>query len=88
MGGGMKTKTAEALMYGKTIFATSESLQGYDINEKTGKQCNTAGEFIDAIHRHIGSNAPKLNTRARQLFLEKYSTTSTMNIFKQLLYNQ
>jgi hypothetical protein len=86
-GGGMKTKTAEALMYGKTIFATTESLQGYDINEKAGKCCNTAGDFIDAIRRRLDSHAPKLNTWARQLFLEKYSTASTVNIFKQLLFN-
>ena len=30
IGDGMKTKTAEAMMYGKTIFATDEALEGYD----------------------------------------------------------
>ncbi len=31
VGGGMKVKTCEALMYGKNIIGTSESFEGYDI---------------------------------------------------------
>ncbi len=29
-GAGMKVKTAEAMMYGRTIFASDEALEGYD----------------------------------------------------------
>lgn len=31
-GSGMKLKTAEALMYGKTVFGTTEAFEGYDVD--------------------------------------------------------
>jgi glycosyltransferase involved in cell wall biosynthesis len=49
-GSGMKTKVAEALMYGKKIIATPEAFSGYDdIAAKTGWLCETADEFITSI---------------------------------------
>lgn len=43
----MKTKTAEALMYGKTIIGTKEAFEGYVLDEKAMKLCSNAQEFID-----------------------------------------
>ncbi len=71
VGGGMKVKTAEALMYGKKIFATKEALTGYDVVGVEGiKECNTAEEFIAAI-TSIQENE-YFCMEVRKLFLEKY----------------
>lgn len=49
-GGGMKIKTAEALMYGKYILGTKEAFEGYSLDySKAGALCNNAEEFIKAI---------------------------------------
>lgn len=49
-GSGMKVKTAEALMYGKTIIATKEALEGYDTSNVNGiYECNSKEEFIYTI---------------------------------------
>ena len=49
-GSGMKTKVAEALMYGKKIVGTPEAFSGYeDIVDRAGWRCATADEFVDAI---------------------------------------
>ena len=49
-GSGMKTKTAEALMYGKPILGTKEAFEGYDLDFlKVGALCNTADEYIKKI---------------------------------------
>ena len=50
LGSGMKSKTAEALMYGKPILGTKEAFEGYDTDPaKVGALCNTATEFIETI---------------------------------------
>lgn len=81
-GGGMKTKTAEALMYGKTILATDEALEGYVIDEKAIHVCNNKQDFIDTIQKLIlNSNISKFNTHSRRLFKEYYSFESSVSSF-------
>lgn len=76
MGGGMKLKTAEAMMYGKTIFASDEALEGYDVKNVDGIfRCNSAEEFIHAIKSELGKNHHSYNESVRKQFLEKYETT-------------
>lgn len=49
-GSGMKTKTIEALSYGKTILGTEEAFVGVSADyNRMGGLCNTAEEFIDKI---------------------------------------
>lgn len=51
-GSGMKLKTAEALMYGKTIFGTTEAFSGYALDfDRVGGLCNTAREIHDKDQR-------------------------------------
>lgn len=70
-GGGMKVKTAEALMYGKKILASKEALTGYDVqNINCIKECNTEEEFVKEI-KELKQNE-KFNIDSRKLFLEKY----------------
>lgn len=84
-GSGMKTKTAEALMYGKIIVGTSEAFEGYIINPECMKLCNTANEFITSVNEVIGSNQVFFNKTARQHFKEYYSNKSLIKPLKDYL---
>ena len=49
-GSGMKTKVAEALMFGKAVLGTAEAFSGYEeIIGKAGQVCATADQFVAAI---------------------------------------
>ena len=50
-GSGLKTKTVEALRYGKTILGTPEAFEGIDIasNPEIGTVCSTSADFSAAI---------------------------------------
>lgn len=81
-GGGMKVKTAEALMYGKYIIATKEALTGYEITSNEGVQCDDDLSFISAITNI--KITYKYNKSSRILFESKYSFNSSLSAFKQL----
>ena len=83
LGDGMKTKTAEAMMYGKTIFASSEALEGYEVdNVKNIYKCNTENEFIDRINEYFIKGEGKLfNKNIREKFISKYEFDSKYNEF-------
>lgn len=85
-GGGMKVKTCEALMYGKNILASDESLEGYDLDaEKIGGRCNTADEYIAKIKEFELKPRPVYNIYSRKVFLEKYSEQQVVEKFRGLL---
>lgn len=85
-GGGMKIKTAEALMYGKYILGTEEAFSGFGHEvEKVGKRCNTASEFIAEINKISESDDISFNELARQIYMEKYSTESSQKYFDELV---
>jgi len=86
-GFGMKVKTAEALMYGKPMFATDEALEGYDVDElENVYRCNTAEEFIVAINA-FAEKSPYLSfdEKIRARFLEKYYTLNYMAVLGKIL---
>ena len=71
-GDGMKVKMAEAMMYGKTILASNEVLEGYEVNGVQGiYRCNTKNEYIDTIRMMEGKDSC-YNKMVRNLFLSKY----------------
>ena len=80
-GSGIKVKTAEAIMYGKTIFASDEALEGYDVNEIKGiYRCNDAKEYIDNIMSFFtGKEIPLCQDDVRKLYLKKYSSDHLYN---------
>ena len=86
-GDGMKVKTAEALMYGKYIFASDEPLVGYDTKNTDGVyRCNTAREFVESIQKHFSkNNVPKISELNRRLFLEKYESSVSREKLKELI---
>ena len=77
-GNGMKVKTAEALMFGKPLFASDEALEGYDVEGISGIwRCNNAQTYIDSIQKHAYAiRRSKYETGIRKLFLEKYCTNN------------
>ena len=83
-GSGMKTKTAEAMMFGKTIFGTSEAFEGYEIEfNQIGCLCNSADEFINAINSF---NPNKYyNEYSRSNFISKYSQSNIVCLFERIL---
>lgn len=87
MGGGIKVKTAEALMYGKTVFASTEALLGYDVHDVENIYiCNTKEQYINQIQRYMeGKNRIKYNRDIRDLFLRKYCTKNYLKKFKTYL---
>ena len=73
-GSGMKTKVAEALMFGKKIIGTPEAFSGYeDITERAGWVCSTADEFVAAIGRAKDADLARFDPELRALYEAKYS---------------
>jgi len=86
-GDGMKVKTAEALMYGKPMFATDEALEGYEVEgQKNVRRCNSAHEFIETIN-HYSENKPysHFDENIRSLFLKKYHSPKYVPLLHGLL---
>lgn len=83
-GGGMKTKIAEALMYGKTILGTKEAFEGYEKNNLVTIECNTADEFISTINQ-LDSNISPFNEIARELYKKHYDDAILQSDLKQYL---
>lgn len=86
-GAGMKFKTAEAMMYGRKIFASDEALEGYDVNDTDGiVRCNTAKEFVQRINQYFEiGRFKRYEEDVRKLFLEKYETKQVTDRFKNFL---
>lgn len=78
-GSGMKTKTVEAMSFGKTIIGTDEAFVGIegDLN-KIGALCNNSYEFIKAIQR-LQRNV--FNDYTYTVFMNRY----THEIFRDRL---
>ena len=92
LGSGMKTKTAEALMYGRPILATSEALEGYNIKNINliGAQCDSEEKFVEQIN-YFKKNKKELfdkGINSRKLFLDNYSNDAIINLFKRTVYNK
>lgn len=55
-GSGMKTKTAEALMYDKVIYGTDEAFEGYEGVDAVAVRCRTAEDFVRTLRSDVGSS--------------------------------
>lgn len=87
MGGGMKVKTAEALMYGKTLFASPESLVGYNVNNVDNVFCcNSKEHFVKYINEYgTRGSKKKFNENIREVFLKEYCTDTYKESFKKYM---
>lgn len=89
-GGGMKTKTCEAMMYGIPIIGTDEAFEGYDCDwEKGGGRISNHEEMIREIEKY--RNRRDLLSEAseylREVFLRQYETSRQINSLQSLLQN-
>ena len=76
-GSGMKTKVAEALMYGKTVIGTPEAFSGYEENAyKVGRVCRTADDFVVAIESADDMVKRLFDLDLRAIYDENYSYMS------------
>ena len=73
-GSGMKTKVAEALMFGKKIIGTPEAFAGYEsIVSTAGVVCNNAQEFISAIENAGHLVTANHDSALREVYQANYS---------------
>jgi len=71
-GSGMKTKVAEALMFGKHVAGTAEAFSGYEaISDLAGWICNSRDEFI-AVLNGLGP-LPGFDPALRAIYERDYS---------------
>ena len=89
--GGMKSKTVEALSFGKIFVGTEESLFGFweemdsDIRGKTCYQCNTPEEWIQTINNLANDDIHKFNEDVFELFKAKFSYDVIRNQLKAIM---
>ena len=85
-GSGMKTKTIEAMSYGKSIFGTNEAFAGIECDyTKIGGLCNTADEFIECINK---SNKGVFNDYTYRLFKDEYSDIKFLNMLRTFILHK
>jgi len=75
-GSGIKVKTAEAFMLGRTVVGTKESFVGYDPVAAKAIVVDKEAQFVEALHRlysQIMSGSPKENAQARFYYLRELS---------------
>lgn len=84
-GGGMKFKTAEAMMFGKYIFGTREAFEGYDVDMTSfSEEYEEPNEYIKAINTFLEKNK-RFYQSSRDCFLENYSNEGTPKRYQQII---
>lgn len=82
-GDGMKTKTVEAMMFGKTILGSDEAFCGYEGMDEY--LCNTADEYVNLINGYVSSGSEKYNAAVREAYLYKYSEDVVLKVMKEAI---
>jgi glycosyltransferase involved in cell wall biosynthesis len=72
-GSGMKTKVAEAMMYGKKVVGTPEAFSGYEVGQDAGWVCRTPDDFVAAINEACKEIHSPFDPQLRNIYLQKYS---------------
>ena len=85
-GSGMKTKVAEALMYGKKIIGTPEAFSGYeDIADRAGWLCASADDFVAAISSAQREVVLSFDPGLRRLYEERYALPAARSRLAEIL---
>lgn len=87
-GAGMKTKTAEALMYGCPVVGSTEAFEGYDFDiTEVGAIANTANDMISSIIELASDKNKLLNLRknARVIFNNLYNSNIYIEYLRERL---
>jgi glycosyltransferase involved in cell wall biosynthesis len=73
-GSGMKTKVAEALMFGKKLVGTPEAFSGYEaVAGRAGWLCTGKAQFIQALQEAAATPLPPFDPVLRELYVNFYS---------------
>lgn len=84
----MKTKVAEALMFGLPVIGSKETFHGYEqVHEKAGFNSNEPEEIISFINR-VNTNRKLLKSyseNAREIFLKEYSYQNSLERMKKIM---
>lgn len=85
-GSGMKTKVAEALMFGKRVVGTPEAFTGYEeISRRVGWVCESAEEFADATNLAKARCEPGLSKELRGIYEKNYSYDAALDRMRSIL---
>ena len=73
-GSGMKTKVAEALMFGKRVVGTPEAFVGYEADvSDIGAICVNPTEFLVALEKEAKAKPSCIDVRLRRIYEAHYS---------------
>lgn len=85
-GSGMKTKVAEALMFGKKVIGTPEAFSGYeDVADRAGWICATVDDFVAASVQANDSIVKPFDSELRAIYEEKYSYSAARSRIARIL---
>ena len=85
-GSGMKTKVAEALMYGKRIVGTPEAFSGYEeVAGAAGWVCRTKEDFAAALRQVQDAPPPRFDPALRALYERLYSHEAARRRLAEIL---
>jgi hypothetical protein len=85
-GSGMKTKVAEALMFGKKIIGTPEAFSGYEeIADRAGCVCATADDFVAAIDAVDNLVKTPFDIELRAIYEARYSYESVKSRLESIM---
>ena len=85
-GSGMKTKVAEALMFGKKIVGTPEAFSGYeDVVGRAGWMCETADDFVAAIAEAHDTIVTSCDPQLRAIYTQQYSYAAARSRLAEIL---
>jgi glycosyltransferase involved in cell wall biosynthesis len=85
-GSGMKTKVAEALMYGKKIVGTPEAFVGYEATlPRAGWCCRSPEDFLNACKTAEREGSDSVNEALIEIYEENYSFTAAQRRFSEIL---
>jgi hypothetical protein len=70
----MKTKVAEALMFGKKVVGTPEAFSGYEsVTKRVGCLCEDADQFETAIEAVSAIDNSRFDADLRDIYVKNYS---------------
>jgi glycosyltransferase involved in cell wall biosynthesis len=85
-GSGMKTKVAEALMFGKAIIGTPEAFSGYEqVPKQAWWVCTNADEFVAAIERAQARIVDSVDPALRTVYDDNYSYAAARSRLADIL---
>jgi glycosyltransferase involved in cell wall biosynthesis len=85
-GSGMKTKVAEALMFGKKVVGTAEAFSGYeDVAAEVGWVCATSDEFVAAINQATQRLTKMFDPAMRDIYERRYSSKAAKSRLTAIL---